>query len=341
MYIRNTWYVAARSSEVGRTLLQRWILDEPYVLYRTEAGRPVVMDDRCPHRRYALSRGNLKGDALECAYHGLTFAPDGVCIRVPGEKKAPRGIAARLVPTVEKHRWVWVWPGDPAKADPRLVPDFHWMDAADWDCFDDRREMACHYQLVTDNLLDLTHETFVHQATIGHDELAEVPIETRREDGRVHVDRVVRNCTPPPLFSKSYEFDGNIDRYQLIRFEPPSYVKIEVRAVETGTNDFSRGLRWEVLNAVTPATPDSCHYFWGLSRRFAQGDQEMTRMLYAGVQRTFDEDQRVLEVQHRLIRTDRPGTLMTTVHNDRGVVLARRMVDELIAGEQAETRASA
>jgi vanillate O-demethylase monooxygenase subunit len=335
MHVRNAWYVAARSGEVGRKLMQRWLLDEPYLLYRTEDGRAVVMDDRCPHRRYALSKGNLQGDVVECAYHGLAFAPDGACVRVPGEKKVPRGIRTRMVPSVERHAWVWVWPGDPDKADPALIPDFHWMDKPGWNCIEDHREMACHYQLVTDNLLDLTHETFVHQRTIGHDELAEVPIECRRENGRVHVDRIVRNCTPPPLFSKCYRFNGNIDRYQLIRFEPPSFVWIEVRGVEAGSNDFSTGLRWEVMNAVTPATRDSCHYFWGVSRRFAQDDEDLSKMLYVGIQNTFDEDQRVLEVQHKLIQSDRPGALMTTVRNDRGVVLARRMVEELVAAERA------
>ncbi len=338
MFLHNQWYVAARAGEIGRTLVQRWLLDEPCVLYRTEAGGPVVLDDRCPHRRYALSKGRLVGDILQCGYHGLAFAPDGACVRIPGQEKIPPQIRARALPAVERHRWIWVWPGDPDLADPDAIPDFHWMDEPGWTCSDDYREIGCHYRLLVDNLLDLTHETFVHSATIGHAELAEAPVEARREDALIRIDRIIQDCTPPPLFSKAVGFEGNIDRYQIIRHQAPSFIWIDARAVAAGSHDLDSGLRWEVLNAITPATPDATHYFWGLSRRFAQDDEDLTRMLHVAVEQTFDEDTEVLETQHRMMKFDPPDRPTIHVDADRGVVLARRLLEERLA---AERRASA
>jgi phenylpropionate dioxygenase-like ring-hydroxylating dioxygenase large terminal subunit len=44
------WYVAAFAEEVTRKHLRRTLLDEPVVLYRTEAGDPVALGDVCPGR---------------------------------------------------------------------------------------------------------------------------------------------------------------------------------------------------------------------------------------------------------------------------------------------------
>ena len=335
MYLRNQWYVAARSGEIGNTPLQRWLLDEPYVLYRTQAGEPAVLDDRCPHRRFALSKGRLVGDVLQCGYHGLSFAPDGSCVGIPGQDKVPPQIRARTLPVVERHRWVWVWPGDPGLADPDEIPDFHWMDAPGWTCTDDYRQIACHYRLLVDNLLDLSHESFVHTATIGHAALAEAPIESRREDDLIRIERIVPDCSPPPLFAKAFKFEGNIDRYQIIRHQAPSFIWIDARAVPAGSNDLDSGLRWEVLNAITPATADATHYFWGLSRHFKQDDGNLTEMLHAATERTFDEDTDVLETQHSMMKSDRPNHPMIHVDADRGVVLARRLLEERFAAERA------
>ena len=86
---RQQWYVAAMSREVTREFLSRWILDEPVCLYRTEDGAPVALVDRCIHRQMPLSRGRLRGDLLECGYHGVTYAPDGRAVRIPSQDYVP------------------------------------------------------------------------------------------------------------------------------------------------------------------------------------------------------------------------------------------------------------
>ena len=76
-YPRNMWWVAARTDELTTTPLARWILEMPVVLYRTESGEPVALDDRCPHRWAPLSEGQVEGEELRCPYHGMRFGTDG------------------------------------------------------------------------------------------------------------------------------------------------------------------------------------------------------------------------------------------------------------------------
>src|SRR5215475_7110115 len=123
MWIANAWYVAAWSHELeaGR-LLARTIIDQPLVLYRTNDGEIVALEDRCCHRFAPLSLGRLEGDELRCMYHGLKFAPDGRCVEIPGQKLIPQSAFVRHYPLVVRGSWVWLWMGDAALADPAAIP---------------------------------------------------------------------------------------------------------------------------------------------------------------------------------------------------------------------------
>ena len=119
MFLRNYWYVAASDSEIGRKPFRRIIMNEPIVFYRTEDGTPVALEDRCPHRRLPLSMGKLVGDdVLQCYYHGLRFDRTGACVRVPGQDMIPASARVKAYPVVDRYKWLWIWMGDPALADP-------------------------------------------------------------------------------------------------------------------------------------------------------------------------------------------------------------------------------
>jgi vanillate O-demethylase monooxygenase subunit len=336
MFVKNQWYVAADAAELKQELLGKWICGEPVAMYRTAAGAPVVLEDRCPHRRYALSKGKLVGDAVQCGYHGLEFDPSGACVKVPGQSSIPPRLRARAYPVAERHRWVWIWPGDPALADPAKIPDFHWNEEPGWRPVMGYIHIKANYQLLVDNLLDLTHETFVHAGTIGEAAVAATPAETKVEGRVVRVERVMPNCEAPPLFKKMYGFTGKIDRFQLIRYEPPSYIWIDARAYPEGTRDLGSAMRWWVMNALTPESDGSTHYYWSVSRAFALDSDEASSALRAGIVRTFQEDLAILELQQRYIETDDPRRPLMSVNCDAGNVASRRIVAELVAAERAK-----
>ena len=69
-----------------------------------------------------LSLGRLEGDTLRCGYHGLRFDARGRCVEIPGQTQIPPDAAIRAYPLVERFNWVWIWMGDPKRADPALIP---------------------------------------------------------------------------------------------------------------------------------------------------------------------------------------------------------------------------
>lgn len=333
MFLRNRWYVAASPEEVGRSLTRRWILGEPVLLYRTEDGRAVALDDRCPHRHYALSEGNLIGDTVHCSYHGLSFGPDGRCTDIPGQKNIPPRLCAKAFPIAEKFGWVWVWMGDPELAEEDEIPDFHWNVEDGWQPVMGYIKFEANYQLVIDNLMDLTHETFVHQGTIGEASIPGGSARAWTEGVNVHFQREINDCAPPPLFKAVRGFTTNIDRWQRIEFDPPANIRIDAGGVPTGTNDESLGMRWMVLNALTPETERSTHYFWSVSRHFDLDNEPLSKQLGEAITRTFEEDRAVLEEQQRMIDLGTAPHPMMAINADAGVLATRKVIDGLLAEE--------
>lgn len=333
MFLKNAWYVAAQATELGRELVARWIIGEPVVLFRAESGHPVAMEDRCPHRRAALSKGRLVGDTVQCGYHGMRFDGTGACVHIPGQEQMPAALKVRTYPVIQKWHWIWIWMGEPDRADEALIPDLRYNDMPGWTVTGGVLTVNAHYQLLTDNLLDLTHETFVHTKTIGNAAVAETPMQSRIEGNEVHVQRVMRNTPPPPLFKRVRNLAGNIDRWQIIRFQPPSSISIDARGYPAGSEDPEQGLRWFSINSITPIDERSSHYYWTITRCFAQDDPQITDLVHQQILATFMEDVDVLEAQQRRIETDPAQRREISVRADFGSVAARRIVQRLIHQE--------
>src|SRR5712664_1247020 len=185
MFLRNYWYVAGYDHEIGRRPLGRIILGEPIVFYRLEDGTPVALEDRCAHRHLPLSMGTLVGDTLQCLYHGLRYDRTGTCVRVPGQDTIPRS----------------------ARADPDKITDFHWFDDPNWGAKGEYLHVKGNWQLVVDNLLDLTHLAFVHGTTIGNSALVDnAAVKVQRMQDNVTITRWMIDAPAPPTFVKAGHF---------------------------------------------------------------------------------------------------------------------------------------
>ena len=334
MFLRNYWYVCAWSHEIVHKILPRRILDEPIVLYRAESGRPVALADMCCHRQLPLSLGKLVGDDLQCGYHGFTYEPSGDCIRVPGQSQVPPNARVRSFPIVERWGFAWIWMGDPARADATKIPSAPWLQEPGWTAVGDLLPLACRYNLIRDNLLDLSHVSFVHQATIGTTMVAETPVTTEAGESSVRVVRAMTNIDPPPMFVRMGGFTGKVDRWQIIDWTPPANILIEAKALPTGSNDWSKGVITEVINFITPETPGSCHYFWAQARNFATENMALSKVLHADVTRTFVEDKEIVEAQEQRMR-QYPDYEKIDARFDTGVLQCRRIVNGLLEAEAA------
>jgi len=344
MFPRNFWYVAAWDDEVRRQeLFRRTICNEPIVFYRREDGRPVALEDRCCHRHMPLSHGKIRGDNVECPYHGLLYDPSGTCIRIPSQKTIPPEARVRSYPVVERYHWVWIWMGDPALADPGKIEDFHWMDDPDWRAKGERLDLKGNYQLLVDNLLDLTHLQFVHPTTLGTDAIAGSPIKTEREGDLVRVTRWMLDGPPPPFFEKAGGFkpDDRIDRWQIIEFTPPAFVRLDVGGARAGTGamegDRSHGVSMRNLNAITPETETTTHYFWAQAHNFNLDDPTVTDLLYRQVHTAFLEDLFVIgEQQKNLDELGGGLPLEVDFNQDAGGLQARRVIERILADEAGD-----
>lgn len=188
------------------------------------------------------------------------------------------------------------------------------------------------YQLLTDNLLDLTHETFVHSKTIGNADVAETPMVSKVVGNGVHVQRVMRD-TPPPLFKRLRSLTRNIDRCEIIRFQLPSSISIDARGYPSGTEDTEKGLRWFSINSITPINERSSNYYWTITRCFAEDDTQITDLIHNQILATFMEDVDVLEAQLQMIGTDVSNRGEISVQTDFGSVAARSIIQRLIHKE--------
>ena len=302
---------------------------------------------RLGHRLLPLSKGRLDGDEVTCGYHGLVYNADGRCTHMPLQETINPSACVRSYPVAEKHRFVWVWPGDPARADAALIPDLHWNDDPAWAGDGKMIRVACDYRLVLDNLMDLTHETFVHGSSIGQAAVAEAPFVATHGDRTATVTRWMENIAAPPFWAgqigHATGYEGKVDRWQIIKFEAPATINIDVGVAQTGTGapqgDRSRGVNGYVLNTITPETDKSCLYFWAFARNYCLGEQRLTHELREGVASIFREDELILEAQQQAIG-DHPGYSFYNLNIDAGSMWMRRLIDKMIAAESGGPAAS-
>ncbi|MDO9358216.1 MAG: aromatic ring-hydroxylating dioxygenase subunit alpha [Polaromonas sp.] len=341
----NAWYAAAYDVEVVNALLPRTICNQKIVMFRKTDGTVAALEDACWHRLLPLSMGRLDGDEVTCGYHGLVYNAQGRCTHMPSQETLNPSACVRAFPVVEKHRFIWIWPGDPAKADTSLVPDMHWNDDPAWAGDGKLITVKCDYRLVVDNLMDLTHEAFVHGSSIGNREVAEAPFVATHGDRTATVTRWMEGIEAPPFWAgqirHARNYTGPVDRWQVIRFEAPCTVTIDVGVAEAGSGavprdgnpgDRSKGVNGFVLNTITPETNGTCHYFWAFARNYCLGEQALTHKLREGVATIFREDEHVLEAQ-QVAMDEHPDHQFYNLNIDAGSMWARRLIDRMVAKE--------
>ena len=334
MFMKNCWQAAAFSREVvpGRMLARR-ILDQPLVLFRASSGRVAALEDRCPHRSAPLSKGKLIGDTVRCGYHGLRYDATGKCILIPGQSFIPPKARARVFPIVERHTLAWIWMGEEERADQALIPDVHWMDTPGWIASEGYHRIQASYRLLNDNLLDLSHEAYVHVHTIGNEAVADSPVEVKADARMVYVTKEIPSCNPPPF----YQYLGrvpataNVRRWQRTTFIPPGYLVIDVGIQALDEIAGSNRVEGRVINLITPESASTSHYFWAFARNFRLDEPEVTEFLRDNVRSTFDEDKEMLEAQQGVLGdTDMDPAYKIIVKADAGAVQGRRLLAAMV-----------
>jgi phenylpropionate dioxygenase-like ring-hydroxylating dioxygenase large terminal subunit len=327
--IRDCWYVAGRSDEFSRELNERTLLSQSVVFYRAEDGHPIVLQNRCPHRSFPLSKGTLEGDTVRCGYHGLAFSPSGACVDVPSQNVIPPSLCIRAYPVEERGPFVWIWMGKPEDADPALIPDTSWLASPEWRFAAAYVELKANYVGLHENLLDLTHFTYLHPTTLGTPEFARSPFDVEVTDERVRITRFVESCDVPPIYTQT-GIDGKMSRLTTSDFLTPAlhHASAVLRglAPTDGRNEFTV----YISHFLTPETQHTTHYWFTFARDFALDSEDVTEYIARSALHAFHEDVFALEQIRRLheIEPD-AGEHEINLKSDQPGVAARRALKRL------------
>lgn len=343
-YLVNAWYVAGFADELEQGKpLARTLLGQPVVFFRNESGGVTALADRCAHRFAPLSAGKVSahGRAIECPYHGLQFGADGKCTHNPHTDGAiAKSAAVTAYCAVERDRLVWWWAGDAAAADHSLIPDFSDITQAPDDAtIRGYMPTACRYDLLVDNILDLTHADYLHAGSLGSGAITRCKPTVEAVSNRsIRVQWVSSGDKAPAAFDA---FLGGLgrptDQWTEVVWTAPSCMHLRVGATLLG-QPRDQGVDTSNLHLATPESETTCHYWFWSTRDFAISPQANAH-IRSMVEFAFtQQDKPMLEAQQRRIGSADFWSLKPVLlQGDAGAVRVRRALDKLIAAERAAT----
>jgi phenylpropionate dioxygenase-like ring-hydroxylating dioxygenase large terminal subunit len=352
-YLLNSWYAFAFANEVAATQpFARKLLDADLVAYRCTDGKPVVLHDRCPHRFAPLSEGRVFDNDIQCPYHGLRFSPDGACSRNPHARDHGPLRAAKVqsFPVLERYGVIWVWPGEPTAANPAALPAITFLEETHrYSYVQGLIRVRANYQLVVDNLLDLSHAAFIHPefarpGISAEQALAATTSKLIRGERQIRNERLRVGLPAPPASVELFGVPG--DRPSMVKshmtWHPPAILEFDVGSWEEGVSE-QDGVLLPQLHIISPETEFSSHYFFINGRNRRLHDPQVDAALLRVFDRAFrQQDEPIIEfVQRRMGQISDINELHPVLLAiDAAPVAARRMLTRLIEAELAATAAN-
>ncbi|MFJ7797111.1 Rieske 2Fe-2S domain-containing protein [Pseudomonas sp. NPDC096950] len=343
MLVKNCWYVVAWDNEIPADgFLARTVCEVPLALWRDGAGRVVAFEDRCCHRAAKLSMGRKEGDCVRCMYHGLVFDKAGECVAAPAQEKLPPNARIRTFPIVESYRWVWIWMGDPALADPSQIPDMPLMADPQWRYLDGYIHYDANYLLITDNLLDFSHLPFLHPTTLGGSPgYASVLPTVERKERSLLLTKWVLDTDPPAYSAKfgGYPEEASVDRWMVYEFSVPGILVMDAGMMLAGTGA-KEGVRENAVEfrgfqALTPESEGSTHYFFAHAHNFLIDQPQVTEAIHKGVIAAFEEDRDMIMGQQENLQLD-PDFKMVPLSVDSALGQFRWLINKFLKLEAAQ-----
>jgi vanillate O-demethylase monooxygenase subunit len=329
----NRWWVAGFSWELTDKPLARTLLSRRLVLFRTPDGQVAALENRCCHKELPLSCGAVESRGLRCGYHGLLFDGQGQCVEIPGQTNIPAKAKVPSYPLKEQDSILWLWVGDMDEAPTCEPPPYKVHNDPRYKYGGASYHYDAPYQLIHDNLLDLSHLGYVHVKTIGGNPKLHMnaTVKTTGEGEVVKVIRLMPDSDPPPTYSAAWPFKARIDRWQEVVWFP-SHCEIWTGAMDAGTADYDdperEGFHMRGFHGVTPETESTAHYFWTIATNPHPDKQDVTQLVVDQTAATFEEDKIIIEEQWNNQKAF-PERRQIDIHVDVGPNKARRVIDRL------------
>ena len=338
-FLRNAWYAVAWSHEVHSGPFEIEVCGRKIVLLRTREEGLSAISGICPHRFASLAKGKLiGGNRLQCPYHGLEFGPDGRCVTNP-HGPIPGVLRLERFCVEERHSIIWLWYGDRMAADTSLIPDFQLLEDERHHVIYGRLLTRAHFELISDNLMDLSHVGFVHDGGIGDaGAISKGEHSVSNEGTTLRSNRWCPNSPAPPVWSMLFGgYKKPVDHWLNMRWDAPSTMWLDVGVTPTG-KDRSEGITVWGAHLLAPRNESETHYLWAACRDFALGDVALDEAIRSSIEHAFiEEDKPIIEdvarnMAGRSFKEMRPLIMPF----DEGAIRARRLLDDLRIGRKKQ-----
>lgn len=323
-FVRNAWYALGWSHEIATdTLLARKVLGKPIVAWRKSSGEVVALADMCPHRFAPLSKGEKVGDGVRCIYHGLEFDGAGKCIH-NYHGVAPSSAKVQSFPIREEQKLIWIWMGDADRSEEAAIPQISFLTEDGWRIQYGTTNAKAGYELYNDNLLDLTHATFLH-GVIGGPEWKPKTRIRELDDGRIHCNYLVEEMGVLGDNEKRVQVEDNL------HWTAPSTHVLSIE--HTPRSETASPFYVISCHLLTPETERSTHYFW--AGAVPAGVPIPDEVLHDTLRTAFEiEDKPMLEaIQANMGEADLWDLDPILLPADSGAVRARRKLKALLEAE--------
>ena len=339
-FLHNFWYVAGCAEDFTRELHEKTFLNQSVVIYRTEAGDLVALQNRCAHRSFPLSESWLEGDDIRCKYHDAKYNPDGELIDIPCQTKCPKVQAIRKYPIKEIGPLIWIWMGVSDVGDENEIPDTSWLNkSAGWEFATSSYHIEGNYMLMMENLMDLMHIPFLHQDTFNFPRSyaqMEFEIETKGDEItylRFPTEQYHRNGLFPDYLADEFE-DRNYQGKSGGRFIHPGMMYgIQELRLKDAKEDEREEYIARIPHFVTPETETTCHYWFFYTRNFAQDDSALTEKLKKTLEIGFAEDKEAIYWLQKMQICDKTPYQEINFAADKSTILMRKVIQKLVDEE--------
>ncbi|MBX2857692.1 MAG: aromatic ring-hydroxylating dioxygenase subunit alpha [Cellvibrionaceae bacterium] len=342
-YLRNAWYCAGWEQDLTDEPRGIKMLGQQMLILRTNDGVIHAMDGACPHRFAPLYKGRVENGIVQCPYHGLEFNTEGKCVHNPHSDVIPDKAALKKYPVAVRNLAIWVWMGDPEKADESLlVEEMEWAQSSEYATGYGYTYVNANYQLVIDNLLDLTHAPFMHTMSFGgvppeFGKKSPVKREFKVDGRRIHSNYFLGERDTIGLFKPFFPHD-RCQQFSFMTLHQPTNLTFEISIIEAGEEDRHSGLQIPSFHFITPEDEKTAHYFYASGRNTHIDDEQVTTMMMAGVKMAFqNEDEPMIRSIQDIMGTPDLFSLSPAIlASDAAGVAARRSLDKMIAEEELE-----
>lgn len=338
-FLKNAWYVAAWNDELGDVPLARTLLGEPVVFYRDANGAPVALRDACPHRFAPLSRGKiLDGGRIQCPYHGIEFDSSGACVHNPNGRGAlPAALSVRNYPLRTVSGAIWIWFGDTEVAARTDPPRYSFLDQEGFSVVRGNVYLNAHYELVTDNLLDLTHVDFLHPFLANPGEAYTTIFRVEQVGDRVSAFHSMPKAPMSPLWALFFDPSvTHVEGRTNMHWEAPANLMLDGGAKVAESAEGALDVALPSVHLLTPETEATTHYFWGVARNRHTDNPQIDEMLRMGASETFrNEDEPMIRaVFERMGGKSLFELSPALLPQDEASVRARRILAKKIAADE-------